>query len=77
VERGYQPRLIALSIVPNYLVKEPWNETRFDFLTNGARKLNPVSFPQLNTLQTVVPLSTHIAIERREYGQASRLISTS
>ena len=32
---------------------------------------------QLNTLQTVVPVSPYTHRERKEYGQASRLISTS
>ncbi len=50
VERGYQPRLIALSIVPNYLVKLSKS------LSAEARRAKA---EQLNILQTVVPLSTY------------------
>jgi hypothetical protein len=48
VERGYQPRLIALSIVPNYLPERlygvPYSKNK----------------EQLNILQTVVPFEPRL-----------------
>ena len=51
VERGYQPRLIALSIVPNYL--------ELSIVKVRARRRLEAKAGQLNTLQTVVLVRNH------------------
>ena len=90
VERSYQPRLIALPIVPDYLrnawrLRGPssdslsiWRNGLTPFLGltigAGAPSISSKNRRQLNILQTVVLPSNH---EEESYGQAARLISTS
>ena len=54
-ERSYQPRLIALPIVPNYLWQNAFMAFRY-FKERPTFALCATVGKQLNTLQTVVPI---------------------
>jgi len=68
VERSYQPRLITLSIVPDY-VKEPVKTPGVIFPDDVA-KITPVSLT-LNILQTVV-LVSHVSAGPAKAGHYAR-----
>ena len=62
-ERSYQPRLIALPIVPDYSV--------------AGRVLEDPPFKELATTEYPANGSSNQTTNKKSYGQASRLISTS
>ena len=79
-ERSYQPRLIALPIVPDYL-RNAWQlrVPQIVFLSAGSRTPRaPLRcFKEQTTTEYPANGSSSFEPRRREYGQASRLISTS
>jgi hypothetical protein len=76
VERSLPPRFIASPIVPNYRSQNAVGVSLFKEQNLSRRSYRSSDGGQLNTLQTAV-LSSYTQRVEREYGQASRLISTS